>query len=131
MKFDRFILSERRFVSILLVSTILVCAIGSGQEGDTSTDLASVKDVEFFEDEIVPILKRRCYECHSHESGKAKGGLVLDSRQGWRNGGGSGTAIVAGKPNESFRLCDVDVAQKREARCDAAGRRMQQHRQKR
>ena len=37
----------------------------------------------FFEKEIVPLLEKRCFECHSHESGKAKGGLVLDSRSGW------------------------------------------------
>ncbi|MDF1862779.1 MAG: hypothetical protein P1U87_21360 [Verrucomicrobiales bacterium] len=36
----------------------------------------------FFETEIAPLLERRCYECHSHESGKSRGGLVLDSRSG-------------------------------------------------
>jgi hypothetical protein len=57
----------------------------------------------FFEKEIAPILKQRCYECHSHESGKAKGGLVLDSRAGWEKSG-SGPAIVPGKPNESLLI---------------------------
>ena len=56
----------------------------------------------FFQKEIVPILKERCYECHSHESGKAKGGLVLDSRGGWEKGGDSGAALVPGKPEESL-----------------------------
>ena len=56
----------------------------------------------YFEKEVAPILKRRCYECHGHDSGKAKGGLVLDSRRGWAKGGGSGPAVVPGKVDESL-----------------------------
>ena len=56
----------------------------------------------FFDKEIGPLLERRCFKCHSHESGKAKGGLVLDSRTGWEKGGESGPAIVPGKPEESL-----------------------------
>ena len=64
---------------------------------------ASARDngIAFFEKQVEPILKRRCYECHSHESGKAKGGLVLDSRLGWDKGGSEGAAIVPGKPGAS------------------------------
>ncbi|NIP94730.1 MAG: DUF1549 domain-containing protein, partial [Akkermansiaceae bacterium] len=58
----------------------------------------------FFGEEIVPLLEARCFECHSHESGKAKGGLVLDSRAGWEKGGESGPAIVPGKPGESLLI---------------------------
>ena len=58
----------------------------------------------FFEKEIAPILEQRCFECHSHESGKAKGGLVLDSRSGWHAGGGTGPAIIPGKPGESLLM---------------------------
>ncbi|MEZ5325169.1 MAG: PSD1 and planctomycete cytochrome C domain-containing protein [Verrucomicrobiales bacterium] len=59
---------------------------------------------ESFEKEISPLLERRCYECHSHESGKAKGGLMLDSRSGWETGGGTGPAITPGKPDESLLI---------------------------
>jgi hypothetical protein len=47
----------------------------------------------FFEKEIGPLLELRCFKCHSHKPGKAKGGLVLDSRRGWEKGGESGPAI--------------------------------------
>jgi hypothetical protein len=56
----------------------------------------------FFEKEIAPILEQRCYECHSHEAGKAKGGLVLDSRVGWETGGETGPALIPGNPDESL-----------------------------
>jgi hypothetical protein len=60
--------------------------------------------IAFFEREVVPVLEKRCFSCHSHESGKAKGGLVLDSRSGWETGGKSGTAIVPGNPGASLLI---------------------------
>ena len=56
--------------------------------------------VEFFEREIRPILVERCQECHS-STGKRKGGLVLDSREGWLAGGDSGEVIAPGDPEKS------------------------------
>ena len=55
-----------------------------------------------FPDQIEPILRSRCLDCHSHASGKMKGGLTLDSRSGWEQGGDSGPAIVPGKPDDSL-----------------------------
>jgi hypothetical protein len=60
--------------------------------------------IAFFEREVVPVLEQRCFSCHSHESGKAKGGLVLDSRRGWEQGGQSGAAVIPGQPAESLLI---------------------------
>src|SRR5471030_2577666 len=60
-------------------------------------------DTEFFEKKIRPLLEQRCLECHSPEK-KVKGGLRLDSREGWQTGGDSGAAIVPGKPEESLLI---------------------------
>ena len=56
--------------------------------------------IQFFESKIRPILLEHCYECHSEE-GKVKGGLLLDSRDGWLRGGDSGEAIIPGAADES------------------------------
>ncbi len=72
----------------------LVCAIAS-MTG------AFAQDVAFFEAKVLPVLKARCYECHSHEK-KMKGGLTLDSKSGWEEGGENGPAIMMGKPEESL-----------------------------
>ncbi|HQW30116.1 MAG TPA: DUF1549 domain-containing protein, partial [Verrucomicrobiales bacterium] len=64
---------------------------------------ASAGADEFFTSKIEPLLKKRCYECHSHEK-KMKAGLTLDSRSGWEQGGDSGPAIVLGKPEESLLI---------------------------
>lgn len=52
-----------------------------------------------FEQRIRPLLLANCIECHGPE--KQKGGLRLDSRDGWQTGGDSGPALVPGKIAES------------------------------
>ncbi|MBM3970063.1 MAG: DUF1553 domain-containing protein [Planctomycetes bacterium] len=58
--------------------------------------------IEFFEKKIRPVLVQHCYECHSADAKALKAGLQLDSRDGWKQGGDSGPAIVPGKPQESL-----------------------------
>ena len=85
-----------------------------------STSLASGPDggnaggVQYFEKKIRPILANECYECHSRQSKKAKGGLLLDSLEGLIKGGESGPVIVPGDPDQSLlikavRYKDVDL----------------------
>ena len=52
--------------------------------------------VEFFEKKIRPVLVAKCYKCHSAESEKVKGGLLLDTREGIRMGGATGHAVEPG-----------------------------------
>jgi hypothetical protein len=61
-------------------------------------------DAAWFRAAVEPLLRRRCYECHSHAAGNIRGGLTLDSQSGWRTGGESGPAIVPGKPDESLLI---------------------------
>jgi hypothetical protein len=56
--------------------------------------------IAFFESKIRPALIQYCYECHS-QSTETNGGLTLDSKRGWEQGGDSGTAIIAGHPDKS------------------------------
>ncbi|MFO0985268.1 MAG: PSD1 and planctomycete cytochrome C domain-containing protein [Planctomycetota bacterium] len=69
---------------------------------------------QFFEQRIRPLLSQRCYPCHSVESGKHKGGLLLDSKNGWATGGESGPALVPGDVEASrlikaVRYTDPDL----------------------
>src|SRR5882757_5986345 len=63
--------------------------------------------VDFFEKKVRPILTERCLDCHS-EAKKVKGGLHLDSREGWSKGGDTGPAIEPCKPEESLLLTAVN-----------------------
>lgn len=60
---------------------------------------AFAADMAYFEQRIRPLLIENCIECHGPD--KQKGGLRLDSRAGWQNGGDSGPALVPGKLEES------------------------------
>jgi Protein of unknown function (DUF1553)/Protein of unknown function (DUF1549)/Planctomycete cytochrome C len=68
---------------------------------------ADENGAEFFEKRIRPVLVERCYECHSAQAKKLKGGLRLDTREGLSAGGDSGAAIVPGNPEESLLIKSV------------------------
>ena len=72
---------------------------------------AAGADTAFFEAKIRPVLVKHCYECHSAESGKAKGGLRLDSRDDLRRGGDTGPAVVPGQPEQSLLLTAIRHAE--------------------
>ncbi|HEY5315613.1 MAG TPA: DUF1549 domain-containing protein, partial [Pirellulales bacterium] len=63
---------------------------------------APAAEVEFFERKIRPVLAEHCLQCHSEK--QVKGGLRLDSREGWVTGGDSGPAVIPGKPADSPML---------------------------
>ena len=62
--------------------------------------------IEFFEKRIRPLLAEHCYECHAVGQ-KLKGGLALDSREGWLKGGDSGPALVPGELDASRLITAV------------------------
>ena len=76
---------------------IFLLALGAIVSASAQSD-----DIIFFREKIQPILEQRCFECHSHKSGKMKGGLTLDSRSGWEAGGEQGAVIVPGQPEKSL-----------------------------
>ncbi|MFA6545782.1 MAG: PSD1 and planctomycete cytochrome C domain-containing protein, partial [Limisphaerales bacterium] len=85
----------------LLLAGLLPCSTVPAADGGN----------DFFKAKIEPLLQARCFECHSH-SKKIKGGLALDSKPGWEKGGGSGPAVVPGRPAESLLLKAVSHAEK-------------------
>ncbi|MDB6154733.1 MAG: hypothetical protein JWL90_3186, partial [Chthoniobacteraceae bacterium] len=70
------------------------------------------EQVEFFEKKIRPILAESCYKCHSTESGKSKGGLLLDNREVTLKGGENGAAVKPGDPANSLLITAVNYKDK-------------------
>ncbi|HTK78009.1 MAG TPA: PSD1 and planctomycete cytochrome C domain-containing protein [Gemmataceae bacterium] len=60
--------------------------------------------VEFFERNVRPVLVEHCYQCHSAEAKKVRGGLLLDTRPGWQKGGDTGPALVPGDTERSLLI---------------------------
>ena len=109
-------LGRSRIAARLIVA--LCCIIGHWALGiGTSASAAplTAAQTDFFETKVRPVLIEHCYKCHSAGAEKIKGGLTLDTRDGWMKGGDTGPAIVPGKPDESLfvkaiRYTDRDLA---------------------
>lgn len=64
-----------------------------------AADDAAREAMKFFENEVRPILVKRCYDCHSKT--KQKGGLRVDNIGYLKAGGDTGPALVPGQPEKS------------------------------
>lgn len=84
------------------LSTLLAASLGAAS---SSPDDAA--GIEFFEQKIRPVLVDACFNCHSHQSEKVKGGLLLDTRDGLLKGGDSGAAVIPGNIEKSLLLSAV------------------------
>ena len=104
--------TSARFQRIVAIVTCVLAAsfTVSRVEVAGAEPAVSEDDAAWFRESVEPLLRRRCYECHSHAAGKIRGGLTLDSRSGWQTGGESGPAITPGKPDESLLIQAVRYA---------------------
>lgn len=89
---------RRLLIAAVMVFSAMNCGLGFAEDA---------KALAHFESKIRPVLVEHCLECHSIESGKAKGGLRLDDREAILRGGDSGPALVPGKPEESLLLAAI------------------------
>lgn len=86
--------------SFLIITALLLC--GSGASG-----LRANEGFAFFEAKVRPLLVKHCYECHSEEAGKQKGGLWLDRKAGWEAGGDGGPALHPGNLESSLLIHSI------------------------
>jgi hypothetical protein len=63
---------------------------------------AAAEQLAFFEKRIRPVLVKECYSCHAATAEKIRGGLTLDTRDGIREGGDTGPAVVPGDVRASL-----------------------------
>ena len=77
----------------------VVCTWALGGAAKPAEKGVSPAELEFFEKRIRPVLVESCHSCHSET--QAMGGLRLDHRGGWQEGGQSGPALIPGNPDQS------------------------------
>lgn len=82
-------------ISFLLCNALSRVANATDEFSDSSVD-------DHFRQVVLPILQRRCFGCHSHETGIIEGELTLDWRTGWAKGGSRGPAIEPNNPMRSL-----------------------------
>ncbi len=95
-------LNQRAAFAFLAVWTAAVVSAPDGLAAKTGK--VTPEELDFFEKRIRPVLAEHCYECHSEESGKSKGELFLDTRDGIRAGGEHGAAVVPGSVDTSILI---------------------------
>src|SRR5438128_2670420 len=95
-----------RLGGVVLLFLGTVPALCASDAADASKSLPR-EQIEFFESKIRPVLVERCYECHSANARKLKGGLLLDTRAGLLKGGDTGPAIVPGDPKRSLLIKSI------------------------
>ena len=93
-----------RFSKSLIAAALFVFPLVPATAADDDANIA------FFESKIRPVLVERCYECHSSQSKKLRGGLRLDTRDGTLTGGDTGPAVVPGKVDESLLFQAITAA---------------------
>src|SRR5437868_14592401 len=92
-------------LTLAVLAGLLIGLPMPGRAADTApANPPDPAGVEFFEKRVRPLLVRHCYECHSSEAKKVKGGLLLDSRAAVLKGGRSGPVLVPGKPDQSLLI---------------------------
>lgn len=95
----------------IVIAVTIGSAVLCGPAALADTD---VSDAAFFENEIRPILAKRCYECHSQETGPENGELVLETVAGIAAGGTRGSILPTNDSDPGWllravRYEDVDV----------------------
>jgi mono/diheme cytochrome c family protein len=85
----------KRDVAVLLVAFIVTHVLPAS----TAFARENAAGLQFFENEIRPILVGHCFKCHGGK--KQESELRLDSREALMRGGLQGAAVVPGKPDES------------------------------
>lgn len=71
----------------------------------------SAEQIEFFENEVRPILDVNCMECHGKDPDRLGGGLALVSRRSILDGGDSGSAVELDDPADSLLLDAINYGE--------------------
>lgn len=109
--------SGSRCVKLPLVAyprILALCALFgiSLQSSNSAQTVEKPEDVKaaLFEQQILPILREHCFDCHSHEAGEAGGKLMLDSLVAMTEGGTRGSAVVPGDASQSVLVQAVSYS---------------------
>jgi len=88
------------------MALLAMTAVANADESSDSEDAPkfSESDVEFFQTKVHPLLKARCFKCHSKDAKRLEGELRLDARSLVLAGGETGPAAVPNEPAASLMI---------------------------
>lgn len=101
---------SRAFLALLQFVLVLSLINSQGlaqEEGASDQKSFTIREIEFFENKVRPLLSQHCLPCHGASEKKIRGGLRLTSLEEMVLGGDSGPAIVPEHPEESLLISSV------------------------
>ncbi|MBI1915779.1 MAG: DUF1549 domain-containing protein, partial [Planctomycetes bacterium] len=98
----------------MAAAAVVLCLSLAAGPAAANKDMPDAAVLEFFEKKVRPVLAEHCFQCHSTQAKKVRGGLLLDSRGGLLTGGDNGPVLVPGQPDrsrfiEAVRYGNVDL----------------------
>ena len=75
---------------------------------------------DVFQDLVMPIVKRKCLSCHNPT--KAKGDLLMDTKEGWQKGGKEGNLVVAKSAKTSLLIERIHLPKEEKEHMPPAGK---------
>ena len=94
-------------LQVALALSLLISNGLAQENGGSDKRSFSIREVEFFENKVRPLLSEHCLQCHGTDDKKIRGGLRLTSLEEMLEGGDSGPAIVPEHPEESLLISSV------------------------
>ena len=88
---------------LTMIAAILCLAVSS--RADEPVTVFTAEQINFFEQQVRPVLAEHCFECHGAK--KQESGLRLDSRAAVLKGGDSGDVVKLGAPEESSLVAAI------------------------
>ncbi len=85
------------------IGLAITAVFAQSPESQPKRDFFSSAQIQFYEVQVEPILKKSCFSCHG-EGAELSGGLNLTNRSALLKGGISGSAISLAKPADSLLL---------------------------
>ena len=79
-------------------------AQASSQEPNQEPSRVNESDAAFYLEQVKPILKQHCFECHSDDPEQLRGSFALTSKAAIVRGGDSGSAVDFEEPHESVLI---------------------------
>lgn len=86
---------------LTLTALWMAAAVAADEDAQRSAE-------KFFENEVRPLLSKRCYDCHGEK--KQKGALRVDHIAYLKKGGDGGPALVPGEPEKSLLIEAIHYA---------------------
>jgi WD40 repeat protein len=90
----------------LVLPSLLGCLVAVAAATAQQPEIPPPAAAPDFARDVVPILEANCLRCHN--AAKMEGGLLLESHEDLMRGGDTGSPVVAGKPDESPLILQVE-----------------------